>query len=351
MVEFARRPGLSLAVAILATGAPAHADRWLTVEAPAASAVSDVQAHVFRAGAMPAIGVYTTQGVWALGLRGRFGVLRNGPAIADPSLMDPSTGGVGSATVALRLGAGGGWAELCGGVALTGSDVAPAIEGGVGYWFPTKHFDLGPSLRYMRLVSADAGAKLGSADVVLLGVELRFGRRAAPVPVVRAAPAVAAAPPPVEPERDADPLVDTEAPCSADTDGCAVVVSPDLPAMVDDRITLDDDVFFDFNRARVKSGGRRVVAAIAAAWHDHPDWRAITIEGHADVRGSDAYNLWLSQLRADRVKGVLVTHGFAAEQIQAIGYGRSRPRDPGHSEAAHQRNRRVEFVVDRGGTQ
>jgi OmpA-OmpF porin, OOP family len=329
-----------------------HADGWLTVEAPAAAAVSDVQSHVFRAGAMPALGVYHGTDVWALGLRGRLGVLRDGPALDEPGVMEPGTGGLASVTGAVRLGVNGGWAELAIGAGVTGDDVAPVVEGGVGYWFATKRFDLGPSLRYMRLVSLDGEAKLGTADVVLLGVDFRFGKDRKR-PVTRELPFVAAAPEPAprEPVVERDPevaIVDTDAPCTNDTDGCAVVVSPDLPLMIDDRITLTDDVLFDFNRARVKRSGRRIVHALATAWEEHPEWQRVTIEGHADVRGSDAWNLTLSQMRAERVREVLVReHGVDPTRITAVGYGRTRPRDGGRSEAAHQRNRRVEFVVDR----
>jgi len=345
-----RRCAQLLGLIAILVPARGHADGWVAVEAPAAAAVSDAQAHVFRAGAMPAVGVYLGRDVWAVGLRGRLGVLRDGPAPTGPGVMDPGVGGLGSVTAALRLGATSGWAELAGGVAVTGSDVAPAFEAGVGWWFATRRFDLGPSLRYMHLVNRDSNASFGSADLVLVGVELRFGK-AHPRPLVVQQAALPAPPAPVpQVERDELALIDTAPACVHDPVGCPEVVSPDLPAMVNNRITLGDDVLFDFNRARVKSSGRRIVEAIAAAWRAHADWERITIEGHADLRGSDDWNMELSQLRAERVRAALVKLGFSEDRIDAIGYGRTRPLDLGTTEAAHQRNRRVEFVVDRGGT-
>jgi peptidoglycan-associated lipoprotein len=84
----------------------------------------------------------------------------------------------------------------------------------------------------------------------------------------------------------------------------------------------------------------------------HPEWVQVTVEGHADVRGPNDYNQELSQRRAERAREVLVTGGFDAERVAAVGYGRSRPRDDGMTEAAHRRNRRVEFViVKREGTE
>ena len=344
-----RRHGKVLVLAALLVPRTTHADRWVVVEAPAAAAVSDVQAHVFNAGAMPAVGAYISNDAWGLGFRARFGVLRDGAAPEAEGVMDPGTGGLASGTIAVRFGTHSGWAELAGGVAVTGEDVVPAVEAGVGWLFSTRHFDVGPSVRYMKLVDPSSDAQLGSADLVLVGVDLRFGKdRPRRLPRVAAAPvAVPPPPPPAEIERDAAAIVDVEPTCAAESDGCAVHVSPDLPLMIDDRITLNDDVLFDLNRARVKRSGRRIVDAIAAAWRLHPDWITVTIEGHADVRGTDEWNLELSQLRADRVRDLLVEQGFAADKIQAIGYGRSRPRAPGRDEASHQRNRRVEFVIDR----
>ncbi|MEZ4365308.1 MAG: OmpA family protein [Kofleriaceae bacterium] len=69
------------------------------------------------------------------------------------------------------------------------------------------------------------------------------------------------------------------------------------------------------------------------------------VEGHADVRGDAAYNLWLSQERADRVAHALIAAGVAPHQIDAIGLGATQPRATGDDDAAHARNRRVEFVL------
>jgi hypothetical protein len=75
----------------------------------------------------------------------------------------------------------------------------------------------------------------------------------------------------------------------------------------------------------------------------------MTIEGHADVRGPDRFNDWLSEERAERVRTVLVELGMPADKIDTKGYGRKRPRDPETTPEAHQQNRRVEFVISSGG--
>lgn len=339
----------ALALLVSSTG-PARADHWFSAELPAAAAFSGPQEQLFSAGAMPAAGAYIGTERFSLGMRVRAGVLRNGSAPAG-HFFDPGTGSLVTGGLAARLGISGGWLELVAGGGMTGRDAVPAVEAGVGWSFDAGSVDIGPSVRVLRVVS---GSDMpGSADLVLVGVDVQLGRHhAAALPHVAPAPPIVepppAPPPPVDSDKDA--IEDSDSSCSdlltsADpSSGCPAV---DAITVIDDRIILDDRVLFDTDRAHVKSRGREIIGQIADAWHAHPDWKALTVEGHADIRGTDDYNLSLSQLRADRVRALLVSHGFAADSVKAIGYGRTRPRDLGTSEAAHEHNRRVEFVIDR----
>ncbi|MEM1417948.1 MAG: OmpA family protein, partial [Myxococcota bacterium] len=127
-----------------------------------------------------------------------------------------------------------------------------------------------------------------------------------------------------------------------DEDGC-----PDegLIEMRNDRIVLEETVLFDFQRARVKRRARPIVDAIVALVRQHPDWMKMRIEGHADVRGDQAYNQELSERRARNVERALVAAGLPEDLLESVGFGSSRPRDLRRSEEAHARNRRVEFVL------
>jgi outer membrane protein OmpA-like peptidoglycan-associated protein len=145
-------------------------------------------------------------------------------------------------------------------------------------------------------------------------------------------------------EADHDALTDRLPSCAEDSEACPLESPIEL---IDDRIVLDDRVLFDVDRAHVKSAGRDIVASIVKAWREHPEWASMTIEGHADVRGTDDYNQALSERRAQGVRAAMVRDGADPDRIDAVGYGRSRPRDPGDDAAAHSRNRRVEFVVRR----
>ncbi len=154
-----------------------------------------------------------------------------------------------------------------------------------------------------------------------------------------------------DPDNDKDGFLDADDQCpneaevingNKDYDGC-----PDegLIEMRNDRIVLEERVLFDFERSRVKSAARPVLAAIVHLYKQHPEWMKIRIEGHADQRGREEYNQELSEQRAQHVRDALIKLGIPADMIEAVGYGSTRPRDLRKEEAAYARNRRVEFVV------
>ena len=72
---------------------------------------------------------------------------------------------------------------------------------------------------------------------------------------------------------------------------------------------------------------------------------AIQVEGHCDERGSDEYNLALGEKRAKAALNYLTTLGVPANRLSFISYGKEKPVDPGHDEAAWAKNRRAEFVI------
>ncbi len=359
------------------TARSAAASPWVSAEIPAALPVSQTHMDYFDAGAMPAIGLYLGLGDHvAVGARLRAGALGNGAAPGN-GIADPGRGGLTTGSAAVRLFARGVWLEAAAGGGVTGPDWVPAFEvGGGAEMFSLGALRVGPTVRYLRVIGGDGGVDPGSAAIVLAGLELRLARR----PVarrIRSAPPIEAIAV-VEPDRDR--LVDTDAPCADDVTapGCALPdrdgdgipdrddACPDQPETingVDDadgcpdeglfvveqgRIVLEERILFDLNRARIKRRGRPVIAAIARAWQAHPEWVHLIIEGHADVRGVPEYNVWLSSTRAQRVRDALIAAGVPADAIEAVGHGATRPRDPGHDLEAHARNRRVEFVIERG---
>ena len=334
---------------LLALGGQANADNWLVAETPAAMALSDAQDGAFRPGLMPAVGAYADNGRFALGARLRLGVLRNGPAPGG-NQEDPGFGGLGTAGLAVRaLLPGGGWVEGVAGGGLTGSDLVPAVEAGVGWSFETARFDIGPSARLVRVMSQDNMDTFGTADLLLVGVDVVFGRERKIRPLRHHYPAPRrVAGPVVKLESDRDAIVEHEPSCAQVLDGCPL--SQDIK-IEHDRIILDERVLFDFDRAHVRGGGKALIAMIAKMWTEHPEWTRLTIEGHACAIGTDDYNQNLSERRAANVRAALLAHGFSQDRVDSIGFGRSRPRNPG----VNDKNRRVEFVIERssevGGAQ
>ena len=71
----------------------------------------------------------------------------------------------------------------------------------------------------------------------------------------------------------------------------------------------------------------------------------VQIEGHCDERGSDEYNMALGEKRAKAAFSYLVTLGVPATRLSIISYGKEKPADPGHDEAAWAKNRRAEFAI------
>ncbi len=108
---------------------------------------------------------------------------------------------------------------------------------------------------------------------------------------------------------------------------------------------VGDRVFFDFDRYDLKPEGRSTVEALAAWLNSFPAV-TLTLEGHADERGTREYNLALGERRANAVKDYLIALGINAGRLTTISYGEERPAVPGSYEEAWAQNRRSQFVVN-----
>jgi len=102
-------------------------------------------------------------------------------------------------------------------------------------------------------------------------------------------------------------------------------------------------VYFDFDSFAVKDEFRSVIDAHAKYLQANRSAR-MTLQGHADERGSREYNIALGQKRSDAVKKLMQLLGATEMQIETVSFGKEKPRDPGHDEAAWAENRRVEIV-------
>lgn len=102
-------------------------------------------------------------------------------------------------------------------------------------------------------------------------------------------------------------------------------------------------IYFDFASAQIKPQSKPTLDEIAAVMSAHPDWK-LNVGGHTDNVGGDAFNLQLSQQRAEAVKTTLVSqYGISADRMTTAGYGASSPVETNDTMEGRARNRRVEL--------
>lgn len=106
-----------------------------------------------------------------------------------------------------------------------------------------------------------------------------------------------------------------------------------------------DDIFFDYDSARVRSDARLTLDQNAGyIMNKSGSYKLIAVEGYCDIRGTEEYNLALGQRRAESVKSYLVGLGVSPAIIQSVSKGETQQWAPGVSEYAYQQNRRAHFV-------
>jgi len=101
-------------------------------------------------------------------------------------------------------------------------------------------------------------------------------------------------------------------------------------------------VYFDFDSSVLRDDARRTLDQDVEWLKANPTVR-VQVEGHCDERGTEEYNLHLGERRANAVKQYLVKSGIDQARLFTISYGKDRPVDPGHNEAAWAKNRRAQF--------
>jgi OmpA-OmpF porin, OOP family len=105
-----------------------------------------------------------------------------------------------------------------------------------------------------------------------------------------------------------------------------------------------DNIFFDFDKATLKEESRVELEKLLGFLKTNPAIR-IELRGHTDDRGSDEYNLKLSDARAAAVRDWLLAKGITPNRLAARGYGETQPVEPNTTDAGRARNRRTEFRV------
>jgi len=104
------------------------------------------------------------------------------------------------------------------------------------------------------------------------------------------------------------------------------------------------DVFFDLDQAQIRDEARPTLQK-DADWMKRWTSTKVTIEGHADSRGSAEYNLALGDRRASAVRDYLVSLGIAADRVQVVSKGKESPFCAEENEGCWQQNRRGHFII------
>lgn len=141
---------------------------------------------------------------------------------------------------------------------------------------------------------------------------------------------------------------DEDASANANTSGYDQA-APTPGSQQDLVVNVGDRVFFDTDRSDLNSSARATLDRQAAWLKLHPS-NTVTLEGHADERGTREYNLALGARRANAAKSYLVSLGVDASRIATISYGKERPVALCSDESCWSQNRRAVTVVTGGAS-
>lgn len=134
------------------------------------------------------------------------------------------------------------------------------------------------------------------------------------------------------------------------------VVNPVTIDGIDDGTLIDPDsiagrapkervIFFDFNKAEIRPEYLDIITQHGRYLAQNPTGRA-RLEGHTDERGSREYNIALGESRAKTIARMLQLQGVSSAQLRSVSYGEELPVDPAHTEAAWDKNRRVNIIYE-----
>jgi len=108
---------------------------------------------------------------------------------------------------------------------------------------------------------------------------------------------------------------------------------------------VNENINFEFDSSALSENAQIILSAKASYMRANPDI-TVTIEGHCDERGTEAYNMALGERRAKAARDFLVNLGIDEARLSIISYGEERPLDPASNEEAWAKNRRDAFDID-----
>ncbi|MGO9512356.1 MAG: OmpW family outer membrane protein [Steroidobacteraceae bacterium] len=216
----------------------------------------------------------------------------------------------------------------------------PALQAGFDYKI-ANHWYLNADVKWVKLHSdlylpGQIRVSTLQIDPWLFGIGIgyRFGRHEMPM-AAAVAPAEAPPPPPPPVAAAPPPPPPCQAPAGFKVDAnCHIIEQEVIVRAVD----------FEFNSSQLTVPAQQTLDTVASALLTQPEL-TVEIQGHTDSIGSAAYNLNLSQRRADAVKAYLISKGVSASVLTAKGYGMTRPIVSNSTAEGRTQNRRVAFEV------
>ena len=150
------------------------------------------------------------------------------------------------------------------------------------------------------------------------------------------------------PDKDGDGVADIDDLCPDIKGTIANRGCPEIAKADSIKITqIASKIFFEFDSDKLKVASLSQLDELVVILKKY-ETANLLIEGHADSKGSDAYNLTLSQKRTDAVKTYLMGKGIMESRLTAIGYGETRPIADNNTDAGRAKNRRVELKTSYG---
>ena len=128
----------------------------------------------------------------------------------------------------------------------------------------------------------------------------------------------------------------------ASIDSSGVTIGSDDPLGDPNSLLAKRSIYYSYDQDAIQNSDKPMVQAHAKYLAEHSN-RAMRLEGNADERGSNEYNLALGQRRADSVKKMLILGGAKDGQIETVSYGEEKPKASGHDESAWAQNRRTDL--------
>jgi outer membrane protein OmpA-like peptidoglycan-associated protein len=135
-----------------------------------------------------------------------------------------------------------------------------------------------------------------------------------------------------------------------DMDKQAEQIKNDIPGAkverVDEgiKVEFNEKILFAFSKSDIGDSAKQNLNKLVTALNDYPNTN-IEIQGHTDSRGTDEYNMGLSQRRANAVRDYLVAQGISASRLTTRGFGESAPAYSNDTPEGMAQNRRVEFLI------